>query len=118
MAFGVEDLSSMVAARLTDEERDHGVAYVVSGLVESGTKLEFPRTSIEVPWDAVVAFVDPEPLANWAHAARYLLVHPGSGEVRSIEARFPPFGAQPSLEWLVAYQAPGVPDAALAIPKS
>jgi hypothetical protein len=118
MAFDGKDLSSMIAPLLSDDEREHGVAYVASGLLSSGTRLEFPRLSIEMPWEAVVAFVDREPLANWGHPARYLLVQPDSGEVRSIEARFPPFGADTTLHWLVAYQAPGVPDTALAVPKS
>jgi hypothetical protein len=118
MAFNLGDLSLPVVSRLTAEERDHGVAYVVSELVRSGTKLAFPSISIEVPWDAIVAFVDPEPLANWAHPARYLLVRPDSGEVRSMQARFPPFGADPTLQWVVAYQAPGVPDNALGVRKS
>jgi hypothetical protein len=118
MTLEIEDLRSMVLARLTAEERDHGVAYAVSVLVPLGTKLEFPGISIDVPWDAVVAFVDREPLANWAHPARYLLLQPGSGQARSIDVRFPPFGPDSRMKWVVAYQAPGVPDTALGIRKS
>jgi hypothetical protein len=94
-----------------------GVVYALIDPVPSGTKLQFPRVTIEVPWEALLAFVDRDPRANWGHSCRYLLVNRATGEVHSTEARFPPFRREDLRRWRVVFQAPGVPDSALAVPK-
>jgi hypothetical protein len=110
-------LSALLLAQLTPEEREHGVVYQFSDPVESGTTLKFPRCTIRVPWNALLAFIDREPLANWGHSARFILINRSTGETMSVEARFPPFRKENQRLWRVAYQAPTVPDTALAVPK-
>lgn len=117
MELNRNKLSSILSAQLTPEEREKSVVYELSNSIPGGTTLEFPQCTIPVPWDAMLAFVDRQPLANWGHSSRYILVNCTNGETMSIEARFPPFRRDDERRWRVAYQAPTVPDTALAIPK-
>ena len=103
--------------QLTAAEKANSVAYAVETPVAAGTQLQFPGTVIDVPAEAYVAFIDRQPMANWGHPARYLVVSRDSGEVRSIEARLPPFQQTVGGRWRVIYQAPSVPDAAVAVPR-
>jgi len=52
-----------------------------------------------------------------SHGCRYLLIDSETGrEVVSIEAQLPPFTpADEHRQWRVAYKAPSVPDAAVAV---
>ena len=50
----------------------------------------FPQLSLILPWDGFVAFVDLEPMANWGHACRYVLMHPETGESKAVNAQLPP----------------------------
>jgi hypothetical protein len=106
-----------VVAQLTSAERERGIAYLLEETVPSGATLEFPKCSIPVPWEARVAFVDREPLANWGHSCRYILIDRATGEALSVEARFPPFRRDGERRWRVVYRAPGVPDKALEAPE-
>lgn len=117
MALSDRQLRAVLEMQLTREERRDGVAYLAATPVKARTVLNFPQTNIEVPWDAAVAFVDREPLANWGHSARYVLINRETGAIISVEARFPPFRRDDPLRWSVVYQARSVPDAALAVPK-
>jgi hypothetical protein len=116
MALSEDELNSILDAQLTRPERAGSVVYVFTGLIPGGTKLEFPRASLEVPWEARLAFIDREPRANWGHSCRYVLINRETGEIRSLEARFPPFRREELRRWKVVYQAPGVPDALPAVP--
>ena len=107
-----------MTSRLTQDELDHAVAYAADQPAEAGAVLEFPHLVLSVPWEAVLAFVDREPLANWGHSSRYLLMRRGGDEEMSVEARFPPFGSGVQLNWRVVYKAPGMPDTALGAVRS
>lgn len=111
------DLAALVRKELSREEVTHAVAYVADNPLPAGTHLDFPKASLDLPWKGFVVFVDREPAANWSHSARYLLISADNGEVRSIEAQLPPFG-RGQLHWRVLYQAPGIPDPLLAVPKN
>jgi hypothetical protein len=111
-------LNSILKAQLTPSERADGIAYAFVGPIPAGAKLRFPDVKLEVPWDALLAFIDQKPRANWGHSCRYILISRKSGEVRSTEARFPPFRQEELHRWRVVYQAPGVPDTLLAVPKN
>jgi hypothetical protein len=113
-----EELRAVVTSNLTSEERDRGVAYVAPEPVPAGAVLEFPSLTLPVPWEAVLAFVDREPLANWSHSCRYFLARRDGDEVMSVDARFPPFRSLVPLNWRVIHQAPGVPDSALGVAKT
>jgi hypothetical protein len=103
-----------ILAQLTTEERNGGVVYVALEPIRAGARLEFPKTRIEVKWDALLAFVDRDPMANWSHSCRYLLLNIKTHEVESFQAALPPFSNK-SVHWRVAYKAPSVPDALLAV---
>jgi hypothetical protein len=117
MIQSFEALVLLLQVQLTVEERANAVAYAAEQPVKARTRLEFPGTVINVPTEAYVAFIDQRPTANWGHPARYLIVSRESGEVRSVDTRFPPFRQGSELHWRVVYQAPSVPDAAVAFPQ-
>jgi hypothetical protein len=111
------DLASLIKKQLTHEEIAHGVAYIAEPVLSAGTHLDFPKTHLDVPWDAFLVFVDREPMANWSHSCRYLLIRGANGDAKSIEAQLPPFGRE-TLQWRIVYRAPGVPDSISAVPQS
>lgn len=108
---------SALLEQLTDAERQRAVVYELADTPVQGTVLSFPHLVIHVPSDALVAFIDQEPTANWGHACRYVLVELSTGRVSSWDARFPPFGIPLGSEWRVAYQAASVPQGAIVRPK-
>jgi hypothetical protein len=114
-----EDFVAKVREQLTEDERTGAVAYVPSSdhPFSAGSALQFPGVSIQVKSDSWLAFIDRDPMSNWGHAARYLLIDCVSGVVRSFETRFPPFNCEGKLRWRVIYKAPSTPDAAVAGPQ-
>ena len=114
---GRDELVARLVEELDDAERAGGVAYVREEPVAAGGVLDVPKLDATAPFDALLGFVDREPTANWSHSCRYLLVDLETGrEVVSIEARLPPFTpADANRHWRVAYRAPSVPDAAVAV---
>jgi hypothetical protein len=117
MAYSFEDFISNLKSHLTADELANSVAYAAEAPFAAGTQLQFPGTLIEVPSEAYLAFVDRQPMANWGHSARYLLISRESGESQSFETHLPPFRPGSDLRWRVVYKAPSVPDAAVAIPQ-
>lgn len=118
MPLDDEELRSAVRSHLTRQELESGVAYAAAEAIPSGAVLNFPNVELKVPWNAVLIFVDRQPLANWGHSSRYLLVRRSGEETLSVEARLPPFASEAPLRWKVVHQAPTVPDTALAVPKA
>jgi hypothetical protein len=108
---------SALLEQLTEAERQRAVVYELADTVVRGTVLSFPQQTINIPSDALIAFIDQEPAANWGHACRYVLVELNTGRTSSWEARFPPFGVPLGSEWRVAYQAASVPEWAVVRPK-
>ena len=103
MALSFAECVSILKASLTPAELAHGVMYVAEEAVSAGEELRFPSVVIDAAWPAHVAFVDREPLANWAHSCRYALIHLETGEVVSHEARLPPIPADKDYQWRVAF---------------
>jgi hypothetical protein len=108
--------TSKLPGLLTPEERDACAVYAADQPVASGATLRFAQTTFTAPWDAVLAFVDRDPMANWGHSCRYILIHPETGEVQSVEARTPPF-VEKGFTWRVVYKSASIPEAVLAHPR-
>jgi hypothetical protein len=108
---------SALLQQLTGAERERAVVYELSEAVAHGTALSFPHITINVPSDALVAFIDQEPTANWGHACRYVLVELNTGRISSWTSRFPPFSVPLGSAWRVAYEAKAVPEGAVVRPK-
>jgi hypothetical protein len=115
MLLSFDNFTSILKAQLTPEEREGCVAYAVDQLLAQGKRLEFPDLVLEMPWDGFLAFIDQDPMANWGHPARYLMINGEGGEFQSIKARFPPFQGSRELHWRPVYKAPALPNAAVAI---
>jgi hypothetical protein len=114
MTLSWDQISELVLANLSAEERESSVVYLDERVLSTGTAVEIDGKEIRMPWPAVIAFIDLQPEANWAHDCRYLLVNSETGELQSIDARFPPFlrGASDTLR--VIWKAEAVPRWALA----
>ena len=117
MALSFDDFVSILKSHLTADERANGVAYAAETPLAAGTQLQFPGTLIEVSAEAYLAFIDRQPMANWGHSARYLLISRDKGESQSFETRFPPFRPGGNLRWHVVHKAASAPDAAVAFPQ-
>jgi hypothetical protein len=113
MPISHDDVLPIILGNLTPYEVAHGVVYAADIPIAAGTQLKFPRISIDAPWTAFVAFVDREPSANWSHSSRYVLINRETGEIKSFEAKFPPFGSNQQMHWRALYKAPSVPSAAV-----
>jgi hypothetical protein len=114
MTLDAEEIARAAVASLTDEDRRGAVVYIDDRVLAPGEELEVDGARVAVDAPTVVAFADLEPGVNWGHRCRYLLVDRDSGDVRSIDAQFPPFlrGAPPGLR--VVHRGPGVPQWAVA----
>jgi hypothetical protein len=108
------NITSKIMSNLNSDEITSCVAYASENSIAAGTVLKFPRISIDVPCNAFIAFVDRDPMANWSHSCRYILLSYDTSEVRSFEAQFPPFQSERQIHWRLVYKAPSVPDAAVA----
>ncbi len=109
------NIASKLVSNLGPDEVASCVVYVSENPIAAGSVLKFPRITIDVPWDAFIAFVDRDPTANWSHSCRYILLSHDASKVRSFEAQFPPFQSERQIRWRLAYKAPSVPDTAVRI---
>jgi hypothetical protein len=117
MPLSFDDFTKALIAQLTEDERSGGVAYAAQRLLAAESHIQFPGTRIEVQTDSFLGFIDGDPKSNWGQAARYVIVNKENGEVRSLKTRLPPFRGGEDLHWLVAYQAPSVPDVVVEHPR-
>ena len=109
MPISFDNIISILRTNLTPQEVSQSIAYIAETPVAEGTRLEFPHISIEIPWSAFIAFVDRDPMANWSHSCRYIIINRESGDIRSFEAQFPPFTSKRQMHWRLVYKAPSVP---------
>jgi hypothetical protein len=91
MPLSWNQISRLVIDTLSPSERDSSVVYLDKRILPPDSTFEIDRKPIHIPSQAVVAFVDLDPTANWAHACRYLVVDPETGNVNSVNAKLPPF---------------------------
>lgn len=110
----MDKLSQLAIGTLSPKELKSNNVYLDERVLKANDQLEFDSEKITVPWNAVMAFVDLQPTANWGHDCRYLLINVDTGELQSIDAQFPPFlrGAPKTLR--VIWQGENVPDWTLA----
>jgi hypothetical protein len=111
-----DQVREVLLSQLTPAERDFAVAYWFRQAIPVGSQLSFPQVNFEAPWDAALIFIDQQPLANWGHPCRYVLVNPSTRETLSFAARFPPFQPESRNLWRVLYRASAIPDSAIAVP--
>ena len=114
MALTPPELDAFLVAQLTEPELGRAVVYALAEAVTVGTLLKLLPLTVPIRREALLAFVDREPLANWGHSCRYILVDTETDEAVSVESRFLPFGRTKLVGWRIVYRAPFVPDSALA----
>lgn len=111
-----DEIRDALIAHLTTDERRQAVLYQASPSIPAGP-LEIGRQNMVAPWPACLAFVNREPAANWGHSCRYVVLNTDTGEILSVEARFPPFQGNDRLTWRTIYQSPTAPDWAVKVPR-
>ncbi len=108
---------SLLRAHLDEAELANAIVYAVDTTIPAEAQLAFPGIQIEAPAEGFLVFIDRDPLANWTHSARYVLLGKDGRQLGSWEAKLPPFGAGNKFKWRVAYKAQSVPDSAISIPQ-
>ncbi len=91
MALSQDQIASLVISALTVGERRSSVVYLDDQSLSAGAELKIDGQNVDVPWRAVLAFVDLQPEMNWGHDCRYVLVSLETGELKVINAHLPPF---------------------------
>lgn len=114
MSLSREDVAARVLASLGPAERPASAVYLGRRELAAGSTITIDRAEVQVPWDALLAFVDLQPTANWGHPCRYLLVARDSGEIRAIAAAFPPFRSGTKSAFELLWRGEAVPDWAIA----
>jgi len=90
MPLSLDRIREIVLSTLGPQDRESCAVYLGDAVFERGETVRIDETETSIPWRARLAFIDLEPMANWGHSCRYLLINDESGELRSIDARFPP----------------------------
>jgi len=104
-----EQIVAALMGALSKSEHDGGVLYIAEPRFDSASTVDLGGSSLSVSANSQLAFVDREPLANWGHACRYLVLKLEDLTVASYESRFPPPRTL-GLRWRVVYKAQTVPD--------
>lgn len=113
-----EEIARIVQSILTPDELSNCVAYLSESTISTG-RIVFPRIKINVPSQSYIAFVDRDPMANWSHSSRYIIVNSETAQTKSIEAEFPPFQTSHGIKWSLLYKALKVPnDAVMNVDKN
>ena len=109
MTLDAAELERIAVASLAEDERPHAIVYADDRVVEDGDEIVIDGGRVQVD-----AFVDLEPGVNWGHRCRYLLLDRETGELRAVDAQFPPFMRGASSGLRVVYQGAEAPDWAIA----
>ena len=106
MRHSLNEIASRVVASLPAEELRRVAVYLDPQPLDQGATLSIRGSLIPVAAPSVVAFIDLQPSANWAHPCRYLLINVDDCSISSIDAQFPPTREQLRL----IHQGEGVED--------
>jgi hypothetical protein len=97
------------AARL-----EGAIVYLDAVRRHAGERVTIGDVTIELPWDAHVAFVDLEPRVNWGHDCAYLAVRLDGPEVIQAAAQMPPFLKAGATGFRLLHRGPFAPSWAVA----
>jgi hypothetical protein len=109
MALDRDELIAKALDSLTETERAKSIVYFEDQVLPAGARARLGDVDVEVPWPALVFFVDLEPAANWSHSCLYLLVNQETGETLRIKAQMPPFLKGVSSTLRVVWQGSAAP---------
>jgi hypothetical protein len=100
------DVTQVVLESLSEAERRASAVYLDPQPLEPGNEISIRGGGMTVAVPSVLAFVDLQPAANWAHPCRYVLVGLNDGSITSRDAKFPPDAESLRL----VHRGPGVED--------
>jgi hypothetical protein len=112
LTFSHKEIVSTILGSIEPHELSHCIVYLCLSIIPEG-RISFPRISIEVSRASYLAFIDLDPLANWGHPTRYLLVEKETGKRKVIDAEFPPLGSNNKMKWDLLYKSQSIPDQAV-----
>lgn len=87
----LDDAKRLLLEAISEEDRESSIVYLDEQVFPPGAPIGFYENKFEMPWGGYVGFMDLDPMADWGHECRYLLIRVETGEVETVEARFPPF---------------------------
>ena len=84
-------LAHEAIASLSDREREVSIAYIEKHVIPAGELINLPGINKSFNESVVVAFIDLEPMLNWTHRARYLIISVKGSILLKADADCPPF---------------------------
>ena len=109
MPLSLDEVVQRALTTLSAEERDTAAVYLDERAVPAGEELTIDGRTLHRERELVVVFVDLEPMLNWGHRCRYLLVDREGGEVEAVEALVPTFFREERPTLRVVWRGPSVP---------
>jgi hypothetical protein len=116
MVLGWTTIAKQILVTLSPNEKEGVAVYLDKQVIPSGTLFVINRNqSISRPYKLAVAFVDLEPMMNWSHPCRYLLINVDNGEIEVVKGEFPPFFYKVTETLHLIWKGASVPNWALAV---
>jgi hypothetical protein len=113
------DLERRVLDKVRDalgaERLEQSIVYLDHDLKQTAERVTAGDVVIDLPWDAHIAFVDLEPMANWGHACSYLAIRREGGDVLEFAARMPPFLKAGASAFRLLWRGSQAPEWAVAV---
>lgn len=81
----------IVRNTLTPEQLKQSIIYWDSRALHEGQEVKMGPTTLNVPFDGILVFVDLAPRFNWAHPCLYLFINAKDLSTEVVTASFPPF---------------------------
>jgi len=105
-----EWIANKVVSSLSTGEREDSLVYLEQRVFPAGKVLPWEPVAVSFDEPVVMAFIDLEPLMNWTHPARYLILATDGSIKQRTEANRPPFfsGVSPYLRLI--HQGSRAPD--------
>ena len=104
----------IVRSRLGEDQFARSIVYLDWNQIPAGERVQLGDALIEAPWEAQIAFVDLEPMANWGHACCYLAIRQDAADVIQVAAHMPPFLKANTSAFQLLWRGPLAPEWAVS----
>lgn len=109
MQVPVNQILDKLQDQVDSSQLKNSVIYACSGLLKKGV-YEMGKTTIDIPWDAWIAFIDFEPELNWEHKCSYYALQHKGTEILQKEAQYPPFFKPTGFQFVFLWKGVRVPE--------
>lgn len=109
-------LAAEAIASLSEQEREACVVYLEQRVIPAGELVPWAGISQTFDEPVVIAFIDLQPMLNWTHRARYVVIGARGGIQRKIDVDQPPFLAGSSPDLRLIHQGSRAPAWTIIVP--